>query len=72
MSPTRWREAPSKHGREGTRRSLRGVIASLVRQQGYMLAQIVKEIHAPDLEWGWMRRRDVQADDVDDTDLIAR
>ena len=35
--------------RAGRRAALRGVTSALVRQQGYMLAQIVTEIHAPDL-----------------------
>ena len=35
--------------RAARRAALYGVANALVRQQGYMLAQIVAEIHAPDL-----------------------
>jgi hypothetical protein len=38
--------------RAAGRAALYGVAASLFKQQGYMLAQIVAEIHAPDLAAG--------------------
>ena len=38
--------------RVARRAALYGVAAALARQQGYVLAQIVAEIHAPDLAVG--------------------
>ncbi len=43
---------PRGSGRLAGRAALCGVAASLVKQQGYMLAQIVTEINAPDLAAG--------------------
>ena len=50
----RWRlqEADTARVRAARRAALCGVAASLVKQQGYMLAQIVTEINAPDLAAG--------------------
>ena len=45
-------EGDAAQVRAGRRAALRGVIAVLVRQQGYMLAQIVTEIHSPELTVG--------------------
>ena len=43
--------------RAARRAALYGVANALVRQQGYMLAQIVAEIHAPDLAAGMLAVR---------------
>ena len=45
-------EGDTAKGRAARRAALYGVANALVRQQGYMLAQIVAEIHAPDLAVG--------------------
>ena len=45
-------EADTARVRAARRAALCGVAASLVKQQGYMLAQIVTEINAPDLAAG--------------------
>jgi hypothetical protein len=45
-------EGDTARVRAARRATLHGVAAALVRQQGYMLAQIVAEIHAPDLAVG--------------------
>ncbi len=55
-----------------TRRApLCGVANALVRQQGYVLAQIVVEIHAPDLAVGDVRGAGVAASGEDDEILVS-
>jgi hypothetical protein len=49
--------------------ALYGVANALVRQQGYMLAQIVAEMHAPDLAAGDVGGARVAVSGDDDVDL---
>ncbi len=53
--------------------ALRGVTAALVQHQGYKLAQIVTETHAPDLAVGDVGAEEVVAggDDDDVTNVFG-
>ncbi len=64
-------EGDTARVRAARRAALHGVAAALVRQQGYMLAQIIVEIHAPDLAVGDVGGAGVAASGDDDDDLFG-